>query len=154
MLNVNKVVIAGAIGQDPVIRDYEGKKVARLNVCTTKKYKDRNGQDREEVEWHTVNIFNSSVAESVGKNLSKGDNIYIEGELKTKKWTSKDGQEKSTKVIEAWACQFITVKKWDGYKSQTNQEAPTLPSQTTTVSSIAINSQIKDSGDIPEGMPF
>jgi single-strand DNA-binding protein len=101
MASVNKVILVGNLGKDPEVR-YNPNGVAwcTLSLATTRSWKDKtSGEKVEETEWHRV-VFNDRLAEIAGEYLKKGRSIYVEGRLKTRKWTDKDGAEKySTEVI-------------------------------------------------------
>ena len=100
MSSVNKVILIGALGRDPEIRNLpSGEVVANISLATNSKYKNRNGEMVEETEWHRVTFF-GRLAEIAGQYLKKGGSIYVEGRLKTEKYTDKNGVEKyQTKVI-------------------------------------------------------
>jgi single-strand DNA-binding protein len=101
MASVNKVILVGNLGADPEIRyTPNGKPTAAVSVATTDKWKDKaTGELKEFTEWHRVVFFNR-LAEIVGDNLKKGAQIYVEGKLKTRKWTDKNGVDRySTEVI-------------------------------------------------------
>lgn len=99
--SVNKVIIIGNLGQDPEIKAFDnGGEVANLNVATSETWKDKTtGERRERTEWHRVTIFNPGLI-GVAKNyLRKGSKVYIEGQLETRKWKDKDGNDRySTEV--------------------------------------------------------
>ena len=101
MASVNKVIIVGNLGKDPEVR-YNPNGVAwcTVSVATSRNWKDKtSGEKVEETEWHRV-VFNDKMAEIVGEYMKKGRSIYVEGRLKTRKWTDKDGAEKySTEII-------------------------------------------------------
>jgi single-strand DNA-binding protein len=95
-----KVILIGNVGRDPEVRDIgHSGKVANLAVATSESWKDKKtGERKEKTEWHRVAIFGQP-AEHVEKYVSKGDKIYIEGTLQTRKWEDKNGQEKYTTEI-------------------------------------------------------
>jgi single-strand DNA-binding protein len=100
--SVNKVILVGNLGRDPEIRStQDGSKVANLSLATSETWRDRNsGERRERTEWHRVVIFNDKLCEVVERYLKKGSKVYIEGQLQTRKWTDKDGQDRySTEVV-------------------------------------------------------
>jgi len=100
--SVNKVILVGNLGRDPEIRStQDGTKVANLSLATSETWRDRNsGERRERTEWHRVVIFNEKLCEVAEKYLRKGSKIYIEGQLQTRKWTDKEGQDRySTEVV-------------------------------------------------------
>lgn len=92
MASVNKVIIVGNIGKDPVVRSFNnGGKVVRFSVATSKKYRDANGEMKEETAWHNIRIAGKS-AESFEKcEVKKGTPIYLEGELTYSTWNDNAG---------------------------------------------------------------
>lgn len=97
---INKVILVGNLGNDPDVRNTtSGNCVTTISVATTEKWKDKQGQAQERTEWHRVKFF-GSLAEIAGEYLKKGRQVYIEGSLRTDKYTGKDGVERySTDVI-------------------------------------------------------
>lgn len=100
MASVNKVILIGNLGRDPETRySPDGAAITNVSIATTRKYKDSAGQQVEETEWHRV-VFFARLAEIAGEYLRKGRPVYVEGRLKTRKWTDKEGNDKySTEVI-------------------------------------------------------
>ena len=99
--SVNKVILVGNLGRDPEIRSTnDGTKIANLSLATSESWRDRNsGERRERTEWHRVVIFNDRLVDVVEKYLSKGSKIYVEGQLQTRKWTDRDGQDRYTTEV-------------------------------------------------------
>ena len=101
--SLNKVQLIGRLGADPEIkRMVNGKNVARLSIATSQSWKDKNtGEKKEKTEWHRIVIFNEGLVNVVQQYLKKGANIYVEGQLSTRKWKDEaSGQDKySTEVI-------------------------------------------------------
>jgi single-strand DNA-binding protein len=100
--SVNKVILVGNLGKDPEVRRMtSGEPVVNLSVATSETWRDKaSGERKEKTEWHRVVIFNKNLAEVAEKYLRKGAKVYVEGQLQTRKWTDKDGQEKySTEVV-------------------------------------------------------
>ena len=99
--SVNKVILVGNLGRDPELRTTnDGTKVANLSLATSESWRDRNsGERRERTEWHRVVIFNDRLVDVVEKYLNKGSKIYVEGQLQTRKWTDRDGQERYTTEV-------------------------------------------------------
>lgn len=122
MASVNKAIIVGNLGRDPEMRTFpNGDQVANVTVATTDKWKDKqSGEMREATEWHRV-VFHSKLAEIAGKYLRKGSQVYIEGSLRTRKWTDKDGIEKYTTEIRADQMQML------GSKDDRPSAAPAAP---------------------------
>jgi single-strand DNA-binding protein len=102
MASVNKVILIGNLGRDPETRYMpEGGAVTNVTIATSYQWKDKtSGDKKEETEWHRVVFFNR-LAEIAGEYLKKGSPIYVEGRLKTRKWTDKEGQERYTTEIVA-----------------------------------------------------
>ena len=102
MASVNKVILVGNLGADPEIRTtQDGRQIVNLSIATSENWKDRNtGERREKTEWHRVVVFNEGLARVAENYLRKGSKVYIEGQLQTRKWQDKDGNDKySTEVV-------------------------------------------------------
>ncbi len=100
--SVNKVILVGNLGRDPEVRSLnDGSPVVNLSLATSESWKDKaSGERRERTEWHRVVIFNENLGKIAQSYLKKGSKVYIEGQLQTRKWTDKDGNEKySTEVV-------------------------------------------------------
>lgn len=97
---VNKVIIVGTIGNDPEVKySASGSSIANLSVATSEQWKDKQtGEKKEQTEWHRVVIF-GKLAEIAGEYLRKGSQVYIEGQLRTRKWTDSNGVDKYTTEI-------------------------------------------------------
>jgi single-strand DNA-binding protein len=99
--SVNKVILIGNLGRDPETRRTQsGDAIVHLNVATSESWRDKaSGERRDRTEWHRVVIFNERLGEVAQKYLKKGSKVYLEGQLQTRKWTDKDGQEKYTTEV-------------------------------------------------------
>jgi single-strand DNA-binding protein len=99
--SVNKVILIGNLGRDPEVRSMQdGNKIVQLSVATSESWKDRNsGERKERTEWHRVVIFNERLAEVAERYLKKGSKVYLEGQLQTRKWTDKEGQDRYTTEV-------------------------------------------------------
>lgn len=107
MSSVNKVIVIGNLGKDPELRYLQsGDAVANITVATTETWKDKQGQKKEETEWHRISMFGKT-AEIAGQYLKKGAQVYIEGKLQTKKWTDKEGVERYTTEIRCDRMQML-----------------------------------------------
>ncbi|WP_318366604.1 single-stranded DNA-binding protein SSB1 [Enterobacter sp.] len=97
---VNKVILVGNLGQDPEVRYMpNGGAVANITLATSESWRDKNtGETKEQTEWHRVVLF-GKLAEIAGEYLHKGSQVYIEGSLRTRKWTDQSGQERYTTEI-------------------------------------------------------
>ena len=101
--SLNKVLLIGRLGADPEIKQMvNGKSVARLSIATSQSWKDKSsGERKEKTEWHRVVIFNEGLVNVVQQFVKKGANIYVEGQLSTRKWKDESsGQDKySTEIV-------------------------------------------------------
>ena len=99
--SVNKVILIGNLGRDPEIRTMaDGKRIATLNLATSESWTDRqSGQRQERTEWHRVVVFNDALAGVLEKYARKGSKLYIEGQLKTRKWTDQSGADRNTTEV-------------------------------------------------------
>ncbi|MDX2027784.1 MAG: single-stranded DNA-binding protein [Alphaproteobacteria bacterium] len=99
--SVNKVILVGNLGRDPEIRTFQnGGRVASFSIATSESWKDKSsGEKKERTEWHRISILNDNLVGIVERYLKKGAKVYIEGQLETRKWTDKDGQEKYTTEV-------------------------------------------------------
>jgi len=115
MASVNKVIVVGNLGRDPEMRSFpSGDQVANVTIATTDRWKDKQtGEMKEATEWHRV-VFNGRLAEIVGQYLRKGSQVYVEGSLRTRKWTDKDGIEKYTTEIRADQMQMLGSRQGMG----------------------------------------
>ena len=102
MASVNKVILVGNLGRDPEVRTFSsGDRVANVTIATTDKWKDKQTNEmREATDWHRI-VFNGRLAEIVEQYLRKGSQVYVEGSLRTRKYTDKDGIERYTTEIRA-----------------------------------------------------
>jgi len=108
MASVNKVILVGNLGKDPETRYApSGDAFCTITVATTDSWKDKNtGEKKEATEWHRV-VFNGRLAEIAGQYLKKGRAVYIEGSLRTRKWTNKEGVDQYTTEIRADQMQML-----------------------------------------------
>jgi single-strand DNA-binding protein len=96
---VNKVILLGNLGREPEVRyTGQGKAVATLSLATSRRYKDRNGQQQEETDWHRVVAFGKA-AEILRDMAHKGTSLYVEGRLQTRKWQDNNGQDRYTTEV-------------------------------------------------------
>jgi single-strand DNA-binding protein len=125
MASVNKVILVGNIGADPETRYLpSGDAVANIRLATTDRYKDKSsGEMKEQTEWHRVSFF-GRLAEIVNEYLKKGSSVYIEGRIRTRKWTDQAGQERYSTEIVAEQMQMLGGRSTgdrsinDGFESQ------------------------------------
>ena len=100
--SVNKAILVGNLGKDPEIRrTQDGRVIANLSVATSESWRDKSsGEKREKTEWHNVVVFNENLAKIVESYLKKGSKVYIEGQIQTRKWQDKQGNDRySTEIV-------------------------------------------------------
>ena len=101
MASLNKVTLIGRLGADPEVKSFQsGGKVCNLRLATTESWKDKDGNKQERTEWHTVAIFSEGLAGVAERYLRKGSQVYLEGQLRTRKWQDQAGADRySTEVV-------------------------------------------------------
>lgn len=134
--SLNKVQLIGNVGRDPEIRfTKDGSPIANMSIATSDTWKDKQGQKQEKTEWHRIVVF-GKLAEIIQKYVNKGDKLFIEGKLQTKKWTDKNGQDRYTTeiVLDGFGGQLIMLGSQGrgGQQPQQNDQSP--PQQDTQVS--------------------
>ena len=129
MASINKVILVGNLGNDPEVKYMpNGGAVTNISIATTDSWKDKNTGDKQErTEWHRVVFFNR-LAEIVGEYLRKGSQIYIEGSLRTRKWTDQSGQDKYTTEIVAKEMQMLGSRQGGGAASMGGGNYNSTPS--------------------------
>ena len=126
-MSLNKVTLIGHLGQDPEIRSLpSGQAVGRFSLATDEPYTDKDGKRQEHTEWHQVVTF-GKVAETCGKYLAKGRQVYVEGRLRTREYDAKNngGKRQRTEIV-AIRVQFLGTPPTDA-KGATAVEEPVLP---------------------------
>jgi single-strand DNA-binding protein len=122
MASVNKVILVGNLGRDPEVRYApSGDAITNITVATTDQWKDKSGEKQERTEWHRV-VFFGRQAEIAGEYLKKGSQVYIEGSLRTRKWTDQGGQERYTTEIIADRMQMLGARSGGA-----SMDAPAAP---------------------------
>ena len=149
--SLNKVQLIGRLGADPEIKQMvNGKNVARLSVATSQSWKDKStGERKEKTEWHRVVIFNEGLVNIVQQYLKKGANVYLEGQLSTRKWKDeKSGQDKySTEIVLQGYNSSLTML---GGKTQSNNSNQASESK----SSLPNDEMSQVSSDLDDEIPF
>lgn len=99
--SVNKVILVGNVGQDPEVRQFpNGGQVCNFSLATSENWKDKNtGERREKTEWHRVSVFSEGLIRVIQSYVKKGSKLYIEGQLETRKWQDRDGNDKYTTEV-------------------------------------------------------
>ena len=124
MASVNKVILLGNLGADPDVRYTPdgGTAICTLSLATSRRYKNRDGQFTEETEWHRVVLFGRT-AEIARDYLKKGRSVYVEGRLRTRKWTDQNGNDRWTTEVVCENMQLLG----DGFESAPRPAAPRSP---------------------------
>ena len=147
--SLNKVLLIGRLGADPEIKQMvNGKNVARLSLATSQTWKDKNsGEKKEKTEWHRIVIFNEGLVNVVQQYLKKGAQIYVEGQLSTRKWKDEQsGQDKySTEVVIQGFNSSLTML--GGSASQNNIASHSTKQNIDDSSQVAQN-------DLDDDIPF
>ncbi len=126
---VNKAVLIGNLGRDPEIRHtQDGNRVATFNIATSESWNDKySGERIERTEWHKIVVFNDRLSELAEKFLTKGSKVYVEGQLKTRKWTDKDGIDRYVTEIHLGAFNgvltFLDSKRDSENRASSHQAA-------------------------------
>lgn len=99
--SVNKVILVGNVGQDPEVRQFQnGGQVCNFSLATSENWKDKNtGERREKTEWHRISVFNEGLIRVIQSYVKKGSKLYIEGQLETRKWQDRDGNDRYTTEV-------------------------------------------------------
>lgn len=98
--SINRATILGRLGRDPEIRRmHDGKKVCTFSVATSTSWMNKSGEKQEITDWHNIVVFNEPTVNFIESYVKKGSKVYIEGKLKTRKWTDKKGNDKYTTEI-------------------------------------------------------
>ena len=149
--SLNKVLLIGRLGADPEIKQMvNGKNVARLSLATSQSWKDKNtGERKEKTEWHRIVIFNEGLINVIQQYLKKGANVYVEGQLSTRKWKDEStGQDKYSKeiVLQGYNSSLTML---DG-KNKNSDTNPVSDSK----SSLPNDNLNQDKSDLDDEIPF
>lgn len=122
MASVNKVILIGSLGKDVEFkRTPSGQCVANFSIATSEKYTDKNGDKKENTEWHSIVVW-GKLAELANQYLSKGKSVYIEGKLTTRSWDDKDGNKRYKTEIVANSLQFLSKSEPNNSFTNDNQQ--------------------------------
>jgi|ERR1700744_3005112 len=126
MASLNKVILIGHIGQKPeIVETKTGKKIAKFSLATSQKVKDRDGDYKQETQWHSVIVLNENLTSIIGDYVKKGSKVYLEGQLKYESYEDKEGNTKtSTKIlISGFNSQLILLDSKEQEKTQKTTES-------------------------------
>ena len=143
MAGVNKVILVGNLGKDPEVRHLEnGATVANFPIATTESFKDRNGNRQEQTEWHNIVLWRG-LAEIAEKYLKKGNQVYIEGKLRSRSWEDKEG---NTRYITEVIGDNLTML---GGRNDDNSPAPAAKSSPSVETATASVQENEEDDDLP-----
>ena len=144
--SLNKVLLIGRLGADPEIKQMvNGKSIARFSLATSQNWKDKNtGEKKQKTEWHRVVIFNEGLVNVVKQYLKKGSQVYIEGQLSTRKWKDEQsGQDKySTEVIIQGYNSSLTMLGGRGAIEESNESVSSTSNEETSSTSNDLDDEI------------
>ncbi|MBR2127365.1 MAG: single-stranded DNA-binding protein [Bacteroidales bacterium] len=133
-MSLNKAMLIGNVGRDPEVRYLDGQsgnaKVATFTLATTERYRDRNGETRENTEWHNIVAWRNT-ADVVEKFVRKGTQLYIEGRIRTRSWDDQTGNKRYTTEIIADTLQLLGKRSDNPGGQQGTYQAPAQPAQPT-----------------------
>ena len=157
--SVNKVILLGNLGQDPVVRtSQDGNKIVQLSIATSERWKDRNsGEQREKTEWHRVVIFNENLSNIAEQYLKKGSTIFVEGQLQTRKWQDQNGIDKYTTeiVLGRFRGELAMIgNRNDNVSIADGQENISNNNNLSETSQKDTNPPIGGAGDLDDEIPF
>lgn len=157
MPSVNKVILMGNLGRDPEVRFMpNGDAVCNFSIATTDSWKDKAGERQEKTEWHNIVMYRR-LAEIAGEYLKKGRSVYLEGRLQTRKWQTKEGQDRYTTEVIADSMQMLGGR--DGAPAQESQpssqhEAKDEFDQTPSRNNQSGSSNISSFDEFEDDIPF
>ena len=155
MSSVNKVILLGNLGRDPEIRSMQsGKKMASFSIATSKRWKDRNTQEQKEnTSWHNIVVFNEGLVDVIEKYIKKGSKIYVEGELSTRKYQDKDGNDRYTTEVVLQGYNSTLTMLGSNSSISTQQESSITSNNEDQVED-NFDSSSSDSSNIDDDIPF
>ena len=131
-MSVNKVILVGRLGKDPETRYMtNGEAVTNATLATSENWKDKSGEKQEKTEWHNL-VFYRRLAEVAGEYLKKGSQIYVEGKLQTRKWQTKEGQDRYTTEIIVDQMQMLGGKSGGGSFEVVDKPASSAPAASSS----------------------
>lgn len=154
--SVNKVILIGNLGADPVIKVFDdSNKLARISVATSESYKNRMGETVENTEWHTV-ILRGGLAGVAEQYLKRGDKVYIEGQIRTRKWTDNEGKDQYSTEILAREMTMLggSPRSGQSANNDASYSAPQAPQAPATPAQTPASSPNAEEADAVDDLPF
>ena len=156
--SVNKVILLGNLGRDPEIRSMQsGSKMATFSIATSKRWKDKNTQEqKEKTSWHNIVVFGDGLVDIVERYVKKGSKIYVEGELQTRKWQDKDGNDRYTTevILQGYNCNLTLLDSRNTSQNSSEYQDTNQVEQSKSINDDSALNQSNDSSDLDEDIPF
>ena len=154
--SVNKAILLGNLGRDPEIRSMQsGAKMASFSIATSKRWKDRNTQEqKEKTSWHNIVVFGDGLVDIVEKYVKKGSKIYVEGEIQTRKWQDKDGNDRYTTevILQGYNSNLTLLDSRNNPQVSSNNTDQI--DQSKSIEDNSFGTQSSNSDDLDEDIPF
>ncbi len=154
--SVNKAILLGNLGRDPEIRSMQsGAKMASFSIATSKRWKDKNTQEqKEKTSWHNIVVFGDGLVDIVEKYVKKGSKIYVEGEIQTRKWQDKEGNDRYTTevILQGYNSNLTLLDSRNNPQVSSNNTDQM--DQSKSIEDNSFGSQTSDSDDLDEDIPF
>ncbi len=148
-MSINKVILIGNLGSDPEVKYLDGDRaVANFSLATNESYTDKQGNKITQTEWHRIEMWDA-LAKIAEKYLTKGRQVYIEGKIKTDKWTDKDGVDKYTTRIRANTLQMLGNKEDRSNEGSSNTGSNTSQPVTPPATEKPTNQEPSELDDLP-----
>lgn len=164
MAYLNKVMLIGNIGKDPVISSNQsGRKRASFSLATSRRYRDNNGEQKEETHWHNIVCWGKTVDVIEQLGIKKGTTLYVEGSLTNRSWTDQNGQARYATEVNMDTFQLLSSRSSDGNNNGGNQKAVSNPyphnnnghnNSAPAAGNPFVNGTDNYAGEDEDGLPF
>ena len=151
MASYNNITLMGFIGNVQIKTFQNGGKVVEATLATSKRWKDRNGEAREETQWHNL-IIGGNLADTAEKYVQKGDPLFVTGEMTYRKYQDRDGNNRSIPEVRVHTLQLLPKGMKDGTATSGSARAPQTPAPATDRA--LVNAGIVDTQESEEDLPF
>ena len=153
-MSVNKVILVGRLGQDPDVRYMPNETaVCNFSLATSSSYKDKSGEKVDQTEWHRIVMF-GKVAEIAKEYLKKGSQVFIEGRLQTRKWQTKEGQDRYTTEVVAATMQMLGSKDSSSGSSESPSDFDQTKNQSSNEPTKAPSPAVESFDQLEDDIPF
>ena len=153
-MSVNKVMLVGRLGQDPDVRYMPNETaVCNFSLATSSSYKDKSGEKVDQTEWHRIVMF-GKVAEIAKEYLKKGSQVFIEGRLQTRKWQTKEGQDRYTTEVVAATMQMLGSKDSSSGSGESPSDFDQTKNQSSNEPTKAPSPAVESFDQLEDDIPF